>query len=102
METFQFTPSSVTDPNLPHDLVVSQIVGVCSAMLALVTVVVVIRFYIRLRLVRSAFGIDDWCILIAWMLAVAFDLDPLNRMSFHFSVTKVKESIPFGSCPLDL
>ena len=74
-----FPPSAATDPNLPHDSLVPQILGVCSAMLVLVTVVVGARFWIRLGLLKTRLGADDWCILVAWVLAVAFDLDPLNR-----------------------
>ena len=42
-------------------------------MLALVTVVVGARFWIRCKLVKTPLGTDDWCILAAWMLAVFFD-----------------------------
>lgn len=48
-------------------------------MLVLVTVVVGARFWIRLGLLKARLGVDDWCILVAWVLAVAFDLDPINR-----------------------
>lgn len=74
-----FPPNAASDPNLPHDSLVAHIIGICSAMLVLVTVVVFARFWIRLQLVKGRLGADDWCILVAWVLAVAFDLDPINR-----------------------
>ena len=74
-----YPPSAATDPSLPHDSLVPHILGICSAMLIVVTLVVAARFWIRLRLVQGRFGADDWCILVAWVLAVAFDLDPINR-----------------------
>ena len=76
-----FPPSAATDPNLPHDSLVSHIIGICSAMLVLVTLVVGARFWIRMQFVKGKLGADDWCILVAWVLAVAFDLDPINRKS---------------------
>ena len=54
-------------------------------MLVFVTLVVLARFWIRLSLVKSPLGADDWCILVAWILAVAFDLDPINRKSVNSS-----------------
>jgi len=48
-------------------------------MMVLVTLVAAARFWIRWKLVKGRFGADDWCILVAWVLAVAFDLDPINR-----------------------
>lgn len=48
-------------------------------MLILVTIVVGARFWVRFKLVKGKAGADDWCILVAWVLAVAFDLDPINR-----------------------
>ena len=48
-------------------------------MLILVTVVVGARFLIRWRFVKGRLGADDWCILVAWVLAVAFDLNPITR-----------------------
>ena len=74
-----FPPDARTDPNLPHDSLVSHVKGICSAMLILVTLVVAARFWIRFKLVKGRAGADDWCILVAWVLAVAFDLDPINR-----------------------
>lgn len=74
-----FPPNAASDPNLPHDSLVAHVIGICSAMLVLVTVVVFARFWIRLQLVKGRLGADDWCILVAWVLAVAFDLDPINR-----------------------
>lgn len=74
-----FPASAATDPNLPHDSMVSHVIGICSAMIILVTVVVGARFWIRWRFVKGRLGADDWCILVAWVLAVAFDLDPINR-----------------------
>ncbi|KAL8705812.1 MAG: hypothetical protein Q9201_001099 [Fulgogasparrea decipioides] len=73
-----FPPSAATDPDLPHDSLVGQIIGICSAMLVLMTLVVGARFWIRLKLTKGGAGADDWCILVAWVLAVAFDLDPIN------------------------
>ena len=74
-----FPPSAATDPDLPHDSMVSHIIGIGSAMLMLVTVVVGARFWIRWRLVKGRFGADDWCILVAWVLAVAFDVGVISR-----------------------
>lgn len=48
-------------------------------MLILVTLVVAARFWIRFKLVKGRAGADDWCILVAWVLAVVFDLDNINR-----------------------
>ncbi len=48
-------------------------------MMVLVTLVVVARFWVRFKFVKGRFGADDWCILLAWILAIAYDLDPLNR-----------------------
>ena len=76
-----FPPDAATDPSLPHDSLVPNIRGVCSAMLILVTLVVGARFWIHLVLVNGRLGPDDWLILVAWVLAAAFDLDPLNRKS---------------------
>lgn len=74
-----FPPNAATDPNLPHDSLVAHILGICSTMLVLVTMVVGARFWVRFKLVKGKAGADDWCILVAWVLAVAFDLDPINR-----------------------
>ncbi len=74
-----FPPNAATDPDLPHDSLVPKILGICSAMMVLVTLVAAARFWIRWKLVKGRFGADDWCILVAWVLAVAFDLDPINR-----------------------
>lgn len=51
-------------------------------MFVLVTLVIGARFCIRLALVKSRLGAEDWCILVAWVLAAAFDLDPINRKYF--------------------
>lgn len=68
-------------------------------MMVLSTLVVGARFWIRFKLVKGRAGADDWCILVAWILAVAYDLDPINRkcasssnpsglcMKCHFSNT---------------
>lgn len=92
-----YPPSAATDPNLPHDSLVSHILGICSAMLVLVTLVVAARFWIRLWLVQSRLGADDWCILVAWALAVAFDLDPINRKYRHVSAVEhfAKLMVPY-------
>lgn len=74
-----FPSSAATDPNLPHDSVVSHIIAMGSAMLILVTVVVGARFWIRWRFVKARLGADDWCILVAGVLAVAFDLGVISR-----------------------
>ena len=74
-----FPPSVATDPDLPHDSLVPHVIGICSAMLTFVTLVVVARFWVRLTLVKGRLGADDWLILVAWVLAVAFDLNPINR-----------------------
>ena len=55
-------------------------------MLVLVTLVVAARFWIRFKLVKGGLGVDDWCILVAWILAVAYDLDPINREYFDVHV----------------
>ncbi len=81
-----FPSSAATDPNLPHDSLVSGILGICSAMLALVTLVVGARVWIRFKLVKGRPGADDWCILVAWILAVAFDADNLRRKSVNLCV----------------
>ncbi|KAF7884061.1 uncharacterized protein EAF01_011484 [Botrytis porri] len=73
---------SATDPNLPHDSKVDQILGVCSAMLVITTVVVAARIWTRLKLAKGGLGSDDWCIIVAWVLAIAFDLDPINQVKF--------------------
>ena len=70
---------SSTNLNLPHDSKADQIIAICSAMLVLMTLVVAARFWIRLALTKGQLGLDDWCIFVAWVLAAAFDLDPLNR-----------------------
>ncbi|KAF7502700.1 hypothetical protein GJ744_005239 [Endocarpon pusillum] len=79
-----FPPSAATDPNLPHDSLVPQIIGICSAMLVLVTLVIVARFWVRWTLVKARLGPDDWCILVSWVLAVAFDLAPINQTRYGF------------------
>ena len=61
-------------------------------MLVLVTVIVFARFWIRLSLVKGRLGADDWCILVAWILAVAFDLDPINRECITSSISKYLKS----------
>ena len=48
-------------------------------MLIVVTLVVGARFWIRLKPVKGRFGAENWWILVAWVLDVAFDLDPINR-----------------------
>lgn len=74
-----YPPSAATDSSLPHDSLDRQIIGICSAMMVLVTLVVGTRFWIRWSLIKGPFGADDYCILMAWILAMAFDLDPINR-----------------------
>ncbi|KAM3076961.1 hypothetical protein ACMFMG_003572 [Clarireedia jacksonii] len=73
---------SSTDPNLPHDSKVTQILGVCSAMLVLITVVVGARIWIRLKYAKGGLGADDYCIIAAWVLGAAFDLDPINQVKY--------------------
>ncbi|KAF7957017.1 hypothetical protein EAE96_004338 [Botrytis aclada] len=73
---------SATDPNIPHDSKVDQILGVCSAMLVITTIVVAARIWTRLKLAKGGLGSDDWCIIVAWVLAIAFDLDPINQVKF--------------------
>lgn len=68
-----------TDPNLPHDSKAGQVLAVCSSMLVFTTLVVGARVWIRLKLAKGGFGSDDWCILVAWVLVVAYDLDPIAR-----------------------
>ena len=74
-----FGPDAATDTDLPHESLVSHIIGICSAMLILVTIVVGARFWVRFKLVKGRAGVDDWCILVAWVLAAAYDLGPINR-----------------------
>lgn len=76
-----FPPSAATDPILPHDSLVSHIIGICSAMLVLVTLVVFVRSYVRLKLTKGRAGADDWCIIVAWVLALVFNLDTMARKS---------------------
>jgi hypothetical protein len=94
------------DPNLPHDSKANQILGVCSAMLVLITVVVAARIWIRLKYAKGGLGADDYCIVVAWVLGAAFDLDPLNRTSLHHpQVTyRLLRKNAFASylCPLSL
>ena len=90
-----FPPDAATNPDLPHDSLGPQVIGICSAMLVLVTLAVAARFWIRLKLVKGGLGADDWLILVAWVLAVAFDLDPLNRM--HINTTLVLVPITSSS-----
>ena len=85
-----FPPSAATDPNLPHDSVVPHVIGICSAMLAFVTLVVGARFWIRWKLVKGRLGADDWCILAAWLLAVAYDIDPINRKCYITTFTSCR------------
>ena len=70
-----YPPEAAKNPSLPHDSLVGHIIGICTAMLVLVTLTVGTRFWIRLSLVKSKLGADDWCILMAWMIAFAFDID---------------------------
>lgn len=80
--------SAATDPNLPHDSLVPHILGIIAGMLALVTLVVGARFWIRFKFTQSRFGADDWCILVAWILAVALSLGAMTGKCFfmHFWV----------------
>ena len=78
-----FPPNAATDTKLPHDSLVPKIIGICSGMLVFTTIVVAARFLIRWRLTKGRLGADDYCMLAAWVLAVAYDLDPLNRKSMH-------------------
>lgn len=80
---------SATGPNIPHDSKVNQILGVCSAMLVITTIVVAARIWTRLKLAQGGLGADDWCIIVAWVLAVAYDLDPINREFFPKRCTAV-------------
>ncbi|TGO29828.1 hypothetical protein BPAE_0010g00110 [Botrytis paeoniae] len=73
---------SATDPNIPHDSKVDQILGVCSSMLVITTIVVAARIWTRVKLAKGGLGSDDWCIIVAWVLAIAFDLDPINQVKF--------------------
>lgn len=50
----------------------------CSAMLVRVTLIVLAKFWIRFKLANGRPGADDWCILVVWVLAIAFDLNPMN------------------------
>src|SRR4051812_36083051 len=80
------------DPNLPHDSKVNQILGVCSAMLVLITVVVAARIWIRLKYAKGGLGADDYCIVVAWVLGAAFDLDPINRTSLRHHTISIPSS----------
>ena len=77
--TSAFGPNAAANPDLPHDSLVTHIIGICSAMLILVTMVVGARFWVRFKFVKGRAGADDWCILVAWILAAVFDLNPINR-----------------------
>ncbi|KAL8688973.1 MAG: hypothetical protein Q9218_005243 [Villophora microphyllina] len=77
-----FPPNAATNPTLPHDSRVTHLVGVCSSMLALVTLVVAARTWVRLKLTKGGPGTDDWCILVAWALAVAFDAANIHQRHF--------------------
>ena len=79
-----FPPTAATDPSLPHDSLVSQVRGICSALLILTTLFVAARFWIRLTLVRGRLGADDACILVAWILAIMSDIIPMARKFFMF------------------
>ena len=48
-------------------------------MMILVTIVVGAIFWIRWRFVKVRLGPDDWCTLVAWILAIAFDDDHIIR-----------------------
>jgi hypothetical protein len=43
-------PLAATDPSLPHDSLASHVLGILSAMFVLVTLIVVARFYILVKL----------------------------------------------------
>ncbi|QSZ33527.1 hypothetical protein DSL72_005095 [Monilinia vaccinii-corymbosi] len=72
---------SATDGR-PHDSRGGQVLAVCSSMLVFTTLVVGARVWIRLNLAKGGLGADDWCILGAWVLAVAYNLDPITQVSF--------------------
>ncbi|KAA8572005.1 hypothetical protein MFRU_018g00480 [Monilinia fructicola] len=73
---------SATDPNLPHDSKAGQVLAVCASMLVFTTLVVGARVWIRLKLAKGGLGADDWCILVAWVLVVSYNLDPITQVSF--------------------
>ena len=83
-----FPASAATDTNLPHGSLVPHVLGVCSAMLVLVTLVVVLRFWVRFSLIKVRAGADDWFILVAWVLAVAFDLVSINRKCDELTIPR--------------
>lgn len=74
---------SATDPNLPHDSKAGQVLAVCASMLVFTTLVVGARVWIRLKLAKGGLGADDWCILVAWVLVVSYNLDPITRKLFQ-------------------
>ena len=68
-------------------------------MLILATIVVGARFWVRFKLVKGKAGVDDWCILVAWVLATAFDLGPINR---RYSIWDEDALVFSGSSPRHL
>ena len=66
----------------PHESFEQPITALCSAMIALTTVVVVARFWIRLSLVKAQFAAHDWCILASWVFAMAFASISICREQF--------------------
>ena len=95
-----FGPNAATDTDLPHDSLVTHIIGICSAMLVLVTIVVGARFWVRFKLVKGRAGVDDWCILVAWVLAAAYDLGPINRKYLIWDEDALVFSVGSSSSPI--
>lgn len=56
-----------------------QVVAICLSMLALSSIAVIARIWIRLALVRVRFGADDWAILVSWAFSIAFIVDVVSR-----------------------
>ncbi|KAL2038763.1 hypothetical protein N7G274_008521 [Stereocaulon virgatum] len=75
-------PSAPTAPSLSHDSLASHVLGILSAMFVLVTLVVVARFCIHLRIARARLGAEDWCFFVGWAWAVAFDLNNIIQTNF--------------------
>lgn len=73
-----------TGVGCPLDSKVDGIKIIIAVMLALMTIIVGTGSWIRAALMRAQLGVNDFCILSAWLLAVAFDLDLFIR---KFSVS---------------
>lgn len=80
----------------PYDSLVQPITALCSAMIALTTVVVLARFWIRLRLVKARLETHDWCILAAWAFAVTSASVSVYRKQFLVRMINTNRSAESG------